>query len=93
MNTEQMDLHRFDDGYACHETNRSWMTWQEAARQEREACAKVCDDMSEQYRDAYKGRTEPIDRAALYNPHTDGMSDGACECAHEIRERSHPSHG
>jgi hypothetical protein len=27
MNTQEMDLHRFGDGYACHETNRGWMAW------------------------------------------------------------------
>jgi hypothetical protein len=27
MNTQEMDLHRFGDGYACHETNRCWMAW------------------------------------------------------------------
>ena len=37
MNTEEMDLHRHiypgaksDWSYACHETHRSWMTWQAA---------------------------------------------------------------
>lgn len=44
MNTKEMDFHRFaGDQYACHETNRSWMTWQEAARQEREAVAKLAE--------------------------------------------------
>lgn len=27
MNTTVMDLHRFCHGYACHETNRGWMSW------------------------------------------------------------------
>lgn len=27
MNLEEMDLHRFADGYSCHETNRGWMVW------------------------------------------------------------------
>ena len=28
MNTVEMDLHRFVDGYSCHDTNRAWMAWQ-----------------------------------------------------------------
>ena len=28
MNAIEMDLHRFGDGYSCHETNRGWMAWQ-----------------------------------------------------------------
>ena len=28
MNTMEMDLHRFIDGYSCHDTNRAWMAWQ-----------------------------------------------------------------
>lgn len=40
MNVEEMDLHRCDypmmpahkQPYACHETNRAWMTWQAARR-------------------------------------------------------------
>lgn len=38
MNTEVMDLHRniypMNSGwaYACHETNRSWMTWKACAQ-------------------------------------------------------------
>ena len=37
MNVQEMDLHRniypMNSGwsYACHETNRSWMTWQARA--------------------------------------------------------------
>ena len=25
--TMEMDLHRFADGYLCHDTNRGWMAW------------------------------------------------------------------
>ena len=28
MNIIEMDLHRFADGYSCHDTNRGWMVWQ-----------------------------------------------------------------
>ena len=56
MNTEEMDLHRHiypgaksDWSYACHETHRSWMTWQAATERatalERERCAVVCEAM------------------------------------------------
>ena len=52
MNTEEMDLHRhiYPGGtdawsYACHETHRSWMTWQAATERataiERERCAML----------------------------------------------------
>ena len=27
MNIMEMDLHRFADGYSCHDTNRGWMAW------------------------------------------------------------------
>lgn len=27
MNTIEMDLHRFGGGYACHETNRGWISF------------------------------------------------------------------
>jgi len=52
-----------------------------------EACAKVCDEIATKEWDAYKGRTEPIDRDKLYNPHIEGISDGADECAAAIRAR------
>ena len=55
---------------------------------EREACAKVCDEIAISNWDAYKGRIEPVDRDKLYNPHIEGMSDGADECAAAIRARS-----
>ena len=38
MNTVEMDLHRFVNGYSCHDTNRGWMAWQ-ASR------AALCVDM------------------------------------------------
>ena len=28
MNIMEMDLHRFAEGYSCHDTNRGWMVWQ-----------------------------------------------------------------
>ena len=50
-----------------------------------EEAAKVCDAIANAEWDAYKGRTEPIDRSKLYNAHTEGISDGADECAAAIR--------
>ena len=57
------------------------------AAHEREACAKVCDEIAVKEWDAYKGRTEPLDKDKLYNPHIEGISDGADECAAAIRAR------
>jgi hypothetical protein len=50
-----------------------------------EYAAKVCDELADQYRSLYKGRTKPIDQSRAYNPHTDGMSDGCNVCADAIR--------
>ena len=48
--------------------------------------AEVCDKLGTKYRDLYKGRTDPIDHDAHYNPHTDCKSDGAWECQSEIED-------
>ena len=40
-------------------------------------CAKVAGDLYAKYRDLYKGRVLPVDKEHWYNPHTDGMADGA----------------
>ena len=50
-----------------------------------EEAEKVCERLSVQYRDEYKGRTTPINRDRLYNPHTDGLSDGCGQCEDAIR--------
>jgi hypothetical protein len=47
---------------------------------EREACAKLCDELATQ---AHK------DWKAKYNPHDDGRSDGMYECFEAIRARGH----
>jgi hypothetical protein len=47
--------------------------------------AHEAERIATEQRSAFKGRTEPIDRDKLYNPHTDGMSDGAFEVAEAIR--------
>lgn len=63
--------------------------WQAAIKAEREACALACDKLAAEYRAVYKGRAAiPIAQLGLrYNPHTDGLSDGAGECAAAIRAR------
>ena len=57
----------------------------EAAIWALEEAEKVCERLSVQYRDEYKGRTTPINRDRLYNPHTDGLSDGCGQCEDAIR--------
>ena len=53
-----------------------------ARREEREACAKVCDALDQQYWADYK---HGDNRGDL---HVQGMSVGAEECAFAIRQRS-----
>ena len=48
------------------------------ASAEREACAKVCEGIAIEARTLWKAR---------YEPHEDGRSDGAFECAEAIRAR------
>jgi hypothetical protein len=61
---------------------------EQAVKQEREACAKLCEEIENKYWAAFKGKTQPIDRGAVYSPHVEGMSDGAGECGSAIRARS-----
>lgn len=63
-------------------------SWGEAVKQEREQCAKLCYEIENKYWAAFKGKTQPIDREAVYSPHVEGMSDGAGECGSAIRARS-----
>ncbi|MGF6963017.1 hypothetical protein OKW43_000022 [Paraburkholderia sp. WC7.3g] len=51
-----------------------------------EEAAKVCDERSEAYWNAYK--KSPIDDVNRANPHVEGMSDGAENCANAIRALS-----
>ena len=50
-----------------------------------ERAAGVCDEYADEQWDAYKGRNGVKDEKCLCNPHTEGMSDGASECAAAIR--------
>jgi len=59
-----------------------------AAKQEREACALVCDEISDDRWAAYKNRP-PYEgnETTRYSQHTEGESDGAENCAAAIRAR------
>lgn len=54
------------------------------AAHEREQCARVCDRYEAEHWRGYKSN-DPSERA---NPHTEGLSDGAGECAAAIRGRA-----
>jgi hypothetical protein len=56
---------------------------QRCARSALEEAAKVCDELASSYWDAYKHA--PIDDVNRANPHVEGMSDGAENCANAIR--------
>ncbi|MCF8156697.1 MAG: hypothetical protein K9K35_11880 [Rhodoferax sp.] len=47
--------------------------------------ALVAGGLYQHYRDLYKGRTEPINKDHRYNPHTDGVADGAGMAEDAIR--------
>ncbi len=49
-------------------------------------CAEIACEISERERKVYKGRSVPVDKERAYNPHTDGMSDGAAVVEEAIRE-------
>jgi hypothetical protein len=59
-----------------------------AEEAEREACAKACEDYSADRWAAYKGQP-PYEPMNSYrgNPHTQGQSSGAEDCADAIRAR------
>lgn len=54
-----------------------------ATERERERFSKICDEIASKHWQAYKRGSDPATRA---NPHTEGQSDGAGECADAIRE-------
>ena len=62
--------------------------WQAAIEHEREACELVCKEIASTHRARYQGCADMVDRDAMYNPHTEGLSDGASDCADAIRARS-----
>jgi hypothetical protein len=59
-----------------------------ARADEREACAKVCDDIGEDLWSLYKGRAPYTGKEeGRADMHVQGKSDGADECAAAIRAR------
>jgi hypothetical protein len=65
--------------------------WQAAIEHERQACEWVCKEIAMMHRARYQGCTNIVDRHAMYDPYTEGLSDGASDCADAIRARSAPS--
>jgi hypothetical protein len=61
---------------------------QKAVLAEREACAKVCEDIGEDLWALYKGRAPYTGKEeGRADMHVQGKSDGADECAAAIRAR------
>jgi hypothetical protein len=58
-----------------------------AVQEERERCAEICATYARKKWDAYKRGAGP-DRG---NPHTEGESDGADNCAAAIRAQKEPT--
>ncbi|MCF8156700.1 MAG: hypothetical protein K9K35_11895 [Rhodoferax sp.] len=50
-----------------------------------EEAALVAGGLYQHYRDLYKGRATPVDKEHWYNPHTDGIADGAGMAEDAIR--------
>jgi hypothetical protein len=62
--------------------------WQAAIEHERTACELVCEEIASTHRARYQGCADMVDRYAMYNPHAQGLSDGASDCADAIRARN-----
>jgi hypothetical protein len=87
-------LKAFEALVRADERNRTWTQdhWTEYERSiaaaEREACAKVCDGISEDLWSLYKGRAPYTGKEeGRADMHVQGKSDGADECAAAIRAR------
>lgn len=50
-----------------------------------EDATRVCETIENEEWDHYKGRGSGPDRAKRADPHVQGVSDGACQCATAIR--------
>ena len=71
-----------------HYTATQLQAYGEAMRREAlEEAALVAGGLYQHYRDLYKGRVEPVDKEHWYNPHTDGVADGAGMAEDAIREQ------
>lgn len=61
----------------------------EAVREENEACAMECDNLSIKHWDMYKGRgTAKPNNIGRADPHYQGLSDGEELCSEKIRARN-----
>ena len=60
--------------------------WDAAIQHARDVAVKACEKIENEEWDAYKGRSDTIDKDKLYNPHVQGVSDGAGACADAIKE-------
>jgi hypothetical protein len=69
---------RKDGRYASMVTEHAWLAHQAATLAERERCAKVCQDYSDEKWNLIQGATNL--------PRTEGMSIGAKYCADKIRK-------
>ena len=75
--------------YTAHHMKRIKRIIEEVQRREREACAKLCDEISIDMWKLYKGRPPyKGDEEGRASDFTQGRSAGADDCAEAIRKRS-----
>ena len=75
--------------YTAHHMKRIKRIIEEVQRREREACAKLCDEISIDMWNLYKGRPPyKGDEEGRASEFTQGRSAGADDCAEAIRKRS-----
>jgi hypothetical protein len=90
---EQMKDLRDGDGYGedRHYLNGRWDGWQAAEAAALERAAHVCASYSVDKWNLYKGRA-PYNgsESGRANPYVEGQSDGAEECAADIRKLAAP---
>ena len=94
---EALRMAREANAYASHQTGDSF-DWQGirderfaalVAAAEREACAKLCDEIAIDMWNLYKGRTPyKGDEEGRASDFTQGRSAGADDCAEAIRKRN-----
>jgi hypothetical protein len=79
-----------DDGASVFRMARmaAHEAWNASRSSALEEAAKVCDERAEAYWKAYK--LSPPDDVNRANPHVEGMSDGAENCADAIRALKDP---
>lgn len=64
-----------------------WTAWQSAEAAAVRRCADIAEQKAMEYRRGFKGTPGPdgVRRGGDYNPHTDGMSDGAGKVQETIK--------